>query len=646
MTSLPAPQDVQAAFARVLVDEWQRAGITDAVVCPGSRSTPLLIALAEAAETRALRLHVLLDERSAGFFALGLGLAHGVPVPVVTTSGTASAELHPAVLEAHHAGVPLLAVTADRPAELHDCGAPQSINQERLYGDAVRWEASPGVPELAAAWSWRSLASRAVIEAGGAGRRAGPVHLNLAFREPLVGRADRVLAAEPGRNSEDAVQWAMGSGVAVGGDRVLRELVSGRPGRAPWHRTGGAVERTAPPEVIELLAGAGERGLIVAGAGMGDSGGAGTRRELVTDDAAAVWALSMATGWPVLASPQSGCRWPGAISSADALLRTAVVRRWQPDIVLRLGAPWSSRVVNEWLATLECPQVLVDPWGVWAAPDRSAGEVIVADPGALCSSVAAARAEGSSSPGQGPDDPWARRWSLTESAAQDAIDAALASEEGLTEPGIARSLMASAPDGSTVVASSSMPIREVEWWSRPRFGLRVLANRGVNGIDGVLSTALGVAAAGPPAGPNVIALVGDLAFLYDIGVLAPAVRDGIDLDIVLVDNDGGGIFNFLPQASSQPVERFERLWGTPHRADLGAVARAFGVAVEELSDLRQLERAVAGGAEKGKGLRVLLAKTDRVANVAVHQRLYAAVEAAILRLGDASEGRNSGTGVD
>ena len=234
--------------------------------------------------------------------------------------------------------------------------------------------------------------------------------------------------------------------------------------------------------------------------------------------------------------------------------------------MLRVGGPWSSRVVNEWLAALGCPQVLVDPWGTWAAPDRPGGEVVVADPATVCLSVA--ELQGIASPGGAQGD-WSRQWSGAESAAQDAIDAALAGEDGLTEPAIARSLVAAASAGSTIVASSSMPIREVEWWSRPRAGLRVLANRGVNGIDGVLSTALGVAASGGTGG--VTALVGDLAFLYDIGVLAQAAREDIDLDVIVVDNDGGGIFNFLPQATSQPAERFERLWGTPHGIDLVAV---------------------------------------------------------------------------
>ena len=620
MTGLPAPQDVQAAFAWVLVDEWLRAGITDAVACPGSRSTPVLIALAEAAERGDLRLHMLLDERSAGFFALGLGLARGLPAPVVTTSGTAAAELHPAVLEAHHSGVPMLAITADRPQELHDCGAPQSVHQAGLFGDAVRWELSTGVPELAAAWSWRSLASRSVIEACGGARRAGPVHLNLAFREPLVGQPTLIVGGAPSRQADGAIQRAMGSGVARGGDRLLDELADGRPARAPWHFRGPQVASKPTPYVVGLLAEAGGRGLIVAGADAG-GGGAGT-------GGGAVWQLSKATGWPVLASPQSDCRVPGAIGSADALLRTGVVRGWRPDIVLRLGAPWASRVVNEWLATLECPQVLVDPWGTWAAPDRPPGDVVVADPSELCFGVLDRLAIAAP---DGAVGAWAGQWAEAERVVQDAIDAALAVEEGLTEPAIARSLIASASPGSTIVASSSMPVREVEWWSRPRTGLRVLANRGVNGIDGVLSSALGVAASG--CGGDVTALVGDLAFLYDIGVLVHAASAGIDLDIIVVDNDGGGIFSFLPQAKSQPAERFERLWGTPHRMDLVAVAGGFGVAVEDIPSIPRLESAVAGAGAKGKGLRVLVAKTDRAANVAVHERLQSAVEAAVEALG-------------
>jgi 2-succinyl-5-enolpyruvyl-6-hydroxy-3-cyclohexene-1-carboxylate synthase len=574
----PLAQDVQAAFAAALVDEWVRAGVTDVVACPGSRSTPLLIAVAEAAERGTLRAHSVLDERSAAYFALGLGLASGMPAPVVTTSGTAAVELHPAVVEAHHAGVPMLAVTADRPTELQDCGAPQTVHQVGLYGGTVRWEAAPGVPGPEAAGTWRSLASRSVAEARGGARRPGPVHLDLAFREPLIGSAEAFVARP-----------------------------EGRAGGAPWHRVARPQELVPPREVVDLLVGAGERGLIVAGAGAGSP--------------EAVWQLARAAGWPVLASPPSGCRLPGAVSAADALLRARLAAAWQPEVVLRLGAPWASRVVNEWLESLRCPQVLVDPWGTWAAPDHLPAEVVVASPEAVCRAVAGAVPAGR----QGA---WARAWSEAEERAQAAIDTALMAEDGMTEPGVARWLLEAVPDGASIVVSSSMPVRDVESWSKARAGARVLANRGANGIDGVLSTALGVAAAGSRGG--VVALLGDLAFLYDAGSLLIGGRGGRrpDLDVVVVDNEGGGIFNFLAQAGTQPRERFERMWGTPQGVDIAAVARAYGAHAEEVADMGRLVSALSSPGA-GKGVRVLIVKTDRTDNVAVHRRLYAAVEAAV-----------------
>ncbi|HTW08811.1 MAG TPA: thiamine pyrophosphate-binding protein, partial [Acidimicrobiales bacterium] len=247
MQAVPGAQDIQAAFATVLVDEWCRCGTAGAVVSPGSRSTPLLVALAEAAEAHRLPLHVVLDERDAGFFALGLGLQSGIPALVVTTSGTAAVELHPAVVEADRAGVPLLAITADRPGELHDCGAPQTIDQVGLFGGAVRWARSLGVPEAAAAGSWRPIASRALAEARGRpGFAPGPVHLNLAFREPLLG--DSVAAAGRGGLSP--------------------AVISGRPGGAPWHRI-------TSPDWAPAALGAGGTGLVV-GEGAGLAVGEGT----------------------------------------------------------------------------------------------------------------------------------------------------------------------------------------------------------------------------------------------------------------------------------------------------------------------------------------------------------------------------------
>ena len=520
---------VQAAFAATLFDEWARAGVTDVVVSPGSRSTPLALA---AAGHPGLAVHVVLDERSAGFFAVGLGLATGRPAVVVTTSGTAAVELHPAVVEADLAGVPMLLCTADRPPELHHVGAPQTVEQRLLFAEAVRWAADPGVPDAAVAGTWRSLAARAHAEATVV---PGPVHLNLAFRDPLTGDVDP------------------------------DEVPPGRPDGQPWH----TVERT-PPASAEALP-AGVRGVIVAGAGAG-----GPNR---------VHALAEAMSWPVLADPRSGCRVPRrtTVAAADAILR-ACPQRFAPDFVLRVGAPWASKVLGQWLASLDAPQWLVDPNRLWRDPDRRVAKVLAALP--------------SAGPGPAPAG-WLEQWVNAEAAAQEAIEATAKGE-----PAIARRLVRDLPDGANLVVSSSMPIRDVEWYAAPRDGIRVFANRGANGIDGVLSTALGVAAGSP--GRPTVALVGDLAFVHDVGALALAARrPDLDCSFVVVDNGGGGIFSFLPQAESLPTATFEELFGTPHALNIEAIAHAFGA----------------------PNVRVL--SSDRSDNVSDHSHIHDAVAAAL-----------------
>lgn len=559
---------VQATFAATLVDEWIRAGVTDAVVCPGSRSTPLALALAARPE---LRLHVRLDERGAGFFALGLALATGRPAPVCTTSGTAAVELHPAVVEAHHAGVPLLACTADRPPELHHVGAPQTVDQAALYGGALRWACDPGVPEAGAAGTWRALASRAVAEACGGPRSPGPVHLNLPFREPLVG--------EPG------------------------PLPAGREAGAPWYAPEAPVPTPAcdgPP--------LGGRGVLVAGWGCGPP--------------AAVVALAEHLGWPLLADPRSGCRvaHPAVVAAADALARSPELRRaLLPETVVVLGAPWASAALATMVAEAAAAGarvVAVDRWWRWVDPGRVVTEIHRADPAAWLAAALDRSPAGEDGAG------WAGRWRAAEAAAQGAVDEVLAGEGGLTEPGLARALLPAVPAGATVVAASSMPVRDLEWFApsldRPP---AVLANRGANGIDGVASTAQGVAAAG--RGP-VVGLLGDLAFLHDASSLVrpagPAPGSGCTL--VVVDNGGGGIFGFLPQATAVDPATFERLFGTPQATEVAAVARGFGLDVVEVGDTGDL----AGALVATDGLRVVRARVpDRGANVALHRRIHEAV---------------------
>jgi 2-succinyl-5-enolpyruvyl-6-hydroxy-3-cyclohexene-1-carboxylate synthase len=580
----PSAADVQAAFCAVVVDEWARAGVTEAVVAPGSRSTPMVLALD--ADPR-IRVHLVLDERSAGFLAVGLGLATGRPAVVATTSGTASVELHPAVVEAFHAGVPLLATTTDRPPELHHVGAPQTIEQEGLFGPAVRWAVCPGVADQGGMSTWRSVASRCVAEALGAGSgRPGPVHVNLAFREPLLGHAARV--------------------------RTPR----GRPGGAPWHAYRAPGGSSPPEPVVDLLrAYAGGRGLILAGSGAGNP-------DLLLE-------LAARLGWPVFAEPRSGCRVPSSpavpvIGAADALLRIPSVAAWQPEIVLRAGAPWVSKVLNGWIGGLptRIPQVLLDPSGAWPDAERTASHVVRTHPGALLAAVAAgpAPAKGDS-PGE-----WSSRWSKAQEAADRVLDARLrpGAAWALSEPAVARAVLAGLPDGARLLTSSSMPVRDVEWFGPGRRGVEVVANRGANGIDGVVSTAIGLALAD---GRPTVGLIGDLAFLYDAGSLIWLSERELCLTFIVVDNDGGGIFSFLPQAGALESSQFERYWGTPHHLDIGNVAGAYGIEVHELGDRSILDALVADSAKPG--VRVGLVRSDRAANVEIHDQLNAAVAVAV-----------------
>ena len=506
---------VAATFCATLVDEWVRAGIEHAVVAPGSRSTPIALALAARPE---ISLHVVLDERSAGFVALGVGLATGVPAAVVTTSGTAVAELLPAVVEAHHARVPLLVVSADRPWESLAVRAPQTIDQPALFRGLTRFSADPGVPDDDSRHAWRSLAARAVLDARHHPLGSGPVHLNLAFREPFLG--------DPA------------------------ELPAGRPDGTSWHTFD-----SAPAEAMQLALD-GTRGLVVAGEG------------------APPVATLHALGWPVLADPRSGARveHPLTIAAADELLRVrAFAENHVPDTVLHVGEPWASRVVNEWLAASGAHHVVVDPHGAWPDPNRVAARVVRGPVAPVATAT--------------PDAAWVDGWSAAARAAQRAIDAVLCLDDHVTsEPAIVRRLVRDLPDGTTLFVASSMPIRHVEWLGAPRARLRVVANRGANGIDGLVSTAAGLAHAG---GASVVALLGDLAFLHDVGGLRAAA--GVQgLRYIVLDNGGGGIFDFLPQAALLDRAVFERLFATPHGLDLAAVARAVpGVDV----DLVECERA-------------------------------------------------------
>lgn len=568
--------DVTTSFAITLVDEWARNGVTAAVVSPGSRNTPLTLAL-----TRDARIHVdvVLDERSAGFRALGIGLATGRPAIVCCTSGTAAANLHPAVVEAHHGRVPLLVCTADRPAELRDVGAGQTIDQTHLFGAAVRWFHDPGPPQAAgegasAGPRWRALACRSVTLA--LGPAAGPVHLNLPFREPLVPTGAPLLEAP------------------------------GRPDGAPWVRTSMPTRHASAADVARLaeLVRTHPRGLLVAGWGAGV-------------DPVVAARFARATGWPVVADPLSQLR-TGAhsISAYEGLLRVAGFERaYRPDLVVRVGAPLTSKITSGWLDAIRT--VLVDPDDAWLDPRHAACERVRADADAVLSSLTAALLD-ADAPAGPVDDRWLADWLDVERRARTAIDSFLDDDEVAYEGRIARDVAAAVPEGGTLVVGSSLPVRALEWCMEPRTGLRVLANRGANGIDGFVSTVAGVASA--TAAP-VVAFCGDLCFLHDTNGLlgGPSLPAAT---YVVVDNAGGGIFGYLAQSE---LPEFEPLFATPQPVDLVAVARAHGVAAERVT-LGDLAVRVA---ERSDAARVLVVDLDRATARERHTRLWQAIAAGV-----------------
>lgn len=555
------------AQARVLVDELVRCGVREAVLAPGSRSAPLAFALYDADAAGRLRLHVRIDERSAAFLALGLAKAGGAPVPVVTTSGTATANLHPAVLEASEAGVALLVLTADRPAELRGVGANQTVDQIKLYGAAVRFCTDVEAPAARAGQNayWRSTVCRAVIAAtGAAGSGPGPVHLNLALREPLV----------PGPATEPA--W---------------EGLDGRPDGQPWTR---AVPPPAAPGVPDDLP---ARTMLVVG-------------DASARDGAAARALAQARGWPIVAEPSASVgAAPAAVAAPDLLLAApGLLERLRPDRVLIVGRPTLSRAVGRLIAS--APADVVGAYGSWPDPSRAAARVLAGVPAAAGGPV---------------DVEWGAAWAAASAAARSAVDGRLAQADGLPEPVVAAEVRAAVgPDGLLIVGSSK-PVRDM-FLAAPASGT-VLANRGAAGIDGTVSTAVGAALASQRAGGGpAYALLGDLTFLHDAnGLVLGAQEPRPDLVLVVLNNDGGAIFGLLEPGGPEHEAAFERVFGTPHGVDLAALCAATGTPHEKAATRAELRAALV----PRKGLRVIEVRSDRQAAVALERALRAAVAAAL-----------------
>jgi 2-succinyl-5-enolpyruvyl-6-hydroxy-3-cyclohexene-1-carboxylate synthase len=571
----PAAGDVALACAGILVDELVRGGVRHACLTPGSRSTPLALACAR---NPALTVHVHIDERASAYFALGIAKASDAPALALCTSGTAAANHFPAIVEASQACVPLIVLTADRPPELRDTGANQTIDQRRLFGGYVRWFVETAVPEQTenAAKYWRDIATQALATALGV--PSGPVHLNMPFREPLV----------PTGASVDLGAFSTPERRAQQGDSVPTSEA---------HADGSTVTALAG-----LVEGA-QSGLVVAGA--------------LPRPAVEVFDLCAALRWPLLAEPPSGLRMPGrALAAGQPLIADERFRQaHRPDLVLQIGGTPTTRAA-QMLVREAGTLVVVESNRRHADPDRKATLTLDDDlPDVVPSLVRRITPRQAGA--------WNRSWSAADRTVRSAIDELLDSWDEPFEGRIARDVAAALPDGAILFAGSSMPVRDLDHYMAPRQGIRVLGNRGASGIDGSVSTTLGIAQSGAPA----FGLIGDLALLHDAsGLLWSARREG-NAVLVVVDNNGGGIFSLLPQAEFEHAE-FERLFGTPHDLDIEALAGVAGAGYSPVNAAAELRPAI-DHAAAAQGVQIVHVPVDRGRAVLLRRAVAEAVSRAL-----------------
>ena len=611
-----------AAPLRAFVEELVRAGVRDVVVCPGSRSTPLALALR--AEP-AIRTWLHLDERAGAYLALGIARAARRPSAILGTSGTAVVNMAPAVVEARHGRVPLVVLTADRPPELRDRGAPQTIDQDHLFGRFAKWFTELPVPEASAAAlaHLRGVVGRAVATALEA--PAGPVQINLPYREPLVPDGDlRPPADEAGGDGADEA--------GGDGDRGAPQTIDQAEARPadppPYVRLVPGLRVLDGPALDELVGrlAVSTRPLIVCGP------------LDVPWFAGAVARLAAAIGAPILADALANVRLgthdrSHVIVRHDAIVRSRTFRdAHAPDLVIRFGGTPTSKALLEMLREQRASQVVVDDGG-WTEPTLLPATIVHADPARLAAGLAERleRRGGRVERDPTAPDAWLDDWLTADRAADGAIRTWLA---GLDEPfeGAAFSELEEVlPDGAILYAGNSMPVRDLDaFLAGGEAAVRCLANRGANGIDGVVSAALGAATAGP-----LVLVVGDVSFIHDLNALVGARLNGISATIVLIDNDGGGIFSFLPQATTERPgvglpEHFEELFGTPHGIDVAPIVAALG---GEHGRVGPGEIGAAVRDSLGRpGVRVLELRTERRRNVELHRACQGAVEAALGRL--------------
>ena len=602
MTAPDAFPNRNALWAQVFVEELARSGLWEVCIAPGSRSTPLALAFHAHPQ---VRVHSLIDERSAAFFALGLALASEKPVAVLCTSGTAAANFYPAVIEAHYARVPLLVLTADRPHDQRESGANQTIDQLKLYGDHVKAFVDVAPPEAAppprTLRYLRALACRAFHQAKSP--PAGPVHLNFPFRKPL----------EPTSVPDDLPERWLAS--------VSKLALEGRSdGRAFTRLSQGHLQPTE--EQIEQLAQAiqqAPRGLIVCG----------PRCPGGTFPEAAV-ALARAAGYPLLADPLSGVRFGPHVSehvlgAYETFLPEFAKQVERPQLVLRFGAMPTSQALCSYLEALSdsgCRQIAINEHGVWEDATHTLSDFFIVAPAEVCRRATQRLRQQSRAPDRG----WLEGWQRAEQVAREAVNAA--AERAFFEGYALREVVEALPEGAALVVASSLPVRHLDPFVTPLpKGLRVFANRGASGIDGTVSTALGVAAVCQPT----VLVTGDLAFYHDLNGLLALKRCGVKAVMVILNNDGGGIFHRLPIARYEPP--FRELFVTPHGLDFEPIVRAYGAHFKRVEPCRGALLSAVGEALDDEGAVVLEVRTDAERHERIRREILQTVGEALKREG-------------
>ena len=584
---MPVPPNRNYAFSQAFLDELVRSGLGHACICPGSRSTPLVVGLAE---DRRIKTWTHLDERSASYFALGISRTLNEPVACISTSGTAAANFFPAIIEAHYSHVPLLIITADRPPELWECGANQTIDQVRMFGNHAKWSVNIASPEVTQDLLRyvRELACR--VYATATQTPAGPVHINFPFGEPLVPKSIPSDIPESFRSSQESWE-GRGQGYSY------TNVSSGR--------------RSANQETLDRLVetlSTVKDGVIVCGPQLDPSLPSGVAK------------LAKQLEYPILADPLSQTRCGPhdrtlVIDTYDAFLRSKVAsQELQAKVILRLGATPTSKVLQNYIGRQVTARQILIREGDWQDPMHAATDVIQADPTQFVETLTTAVKESS-------DRRWSERWQILAAAARETIRNKVGEINEMFEGRIFQELGGLLPSGSTLFAGNSMPVRDLDaFFPTMPTQIRFLANRGVSGIDGVVSTALGVSCVTPQ--PTTL-VVGDLSFYHDMNGLLAAKRYRPNATIIVLNNDGGGIFSFLPQHDYP--ETFEKYFATPHGLTFQSAASLYGLGYSTVTTWEGFRSNIT--TQNSQGSNIVEVQTNRERNLELHHQIWSAVEA-------------------